>query len=62
MKIFRIIAHVFTLAYDIAGGLVLGVFVGLWLDRLLKTNAIFTIILSIWGIVHGFKMILKIGE
>lgn len=62
MKIYRIIARVFTLAYDIAGGLVLGIFVGLWLDRLLKTKAIFTIILSLWGILHGFKMIMKTGE
>ena len=62
MKLFRILARVFTIAYDIFGGIVLGVFVGMWLDQIFKTKAIFTIILSIWGIIHGFKMILKIGE
>lgn len=61
-KMMRILARVFHLAYDIIGGLVLGVFVGVGLDHLFNTKAIFTLILSLWGIIHGFKMILKIGE
>lgn len=62
MKVWKIIARVFTIAYDIAGGLILGVFVGVMLDRYLHTKALFTIVLSLWGIIHGFKMMLKIGE
>ncbi len=62
MKVFRILAKVFRIAYDIAGGLIFGVFVGFWLDKWLKTNALFIIVLSLWGVVHGFKMMLKIGE
>lgn len=62
MKVLKIIARVFTIAYDIAGGLILGVFVGVMLDRCLHTEALFTILLSLWGIIHGFRMMLKIGE
>lgn len=62
MKAWIIIARVFAIAYDIAGGLILGVFAGTMLDRYLHTKAIFTIIFSIWGIIHGFRMMLKIGE
>ena len=62
MKEWRIIVRVFSIAYDIVGALVIGLFLGMLLDRYLHTKAIFTILLSLWGIFHGFKMMMKIGE
>lgn len=62
MKVWRIVARVFTIAYDIAGGLIMGLFAGVLLDRYLHTEIIFTIILALWGVVHGFRMLMKIGE
>ena len=62
MKLFKIIAQVFTIAYDIFGTLIVGVLMGLWLDRLFHTTAIFTIVLSILGIIQAFRVILKLGK
>ena len=62
MKLWVIIARVFTIAYDIFGTLVIGVFIGIALDRLLSTKVVFTIGFSILGIVQGLRMLLKIGE
>lgn len=62
MKLFKIIAQVFTIAYDIFGTLIVGVLMGLWLDCLFHTKAIFTIVLSILGIIQAFRVILKLGK
>ena len=62
MILFKIIAQLFTIAYDIFGTLVVGVLMGLWLDRLFHTKAIFTIVLSILGIIQAFRVILKLGK
>lgn len=48
--------------WDIAGGLLLGVLLGLFLDRLFQTKALFLVALSLWGIGHGLKVMLEIGD
>lgn len=62
MKLFKIIAQVFTIAYDIFGILVVGVLLGIWMDRLFHTKAIFTIVFSILGIIQSFRVMMKLGE
>lgn len=62
MKLWVIVARVFSIAYDIFGTLVIGVLVGIVMDKMLNTKAVFTIIFSILGVIQGFRMLLKIGD
>lgn len=56
------VASAFHVAYDIAGGLFIGVLIGLGLDRLFHTKVLFVIILSLWGIYHGFMAMIHLGD
>lgn len=56
------VAKAFQVAYDIAGGLLLGVLLGLFLDRLFHTKAVFLVALSLWGIWHGLMAMIHLGD
>lgn len=62
VQMWRLIAKTFQIAYDIAGGLLLGVLIGIGLDRLFHTKALFLIFLSLWGIYHGVMAMIHMGE
>ena len=62
MKLFKIIAYVFSIAYEIFGTLIVCVLLGIFCDRYFHTKAIFTIIFSILGIIQGFRAMMKLGE
>ena len=62
MKLFKTLAYVFSIAYEIFSTLVIGVLLGIFFDRLLHTKAIFTIIFSILGIIQSFRAMMKLGE
>jgi len=55
------VAKAFQVGWDVAGGLLTGVLAGMLLDRLFHTKALFLVILSLWGIVHGFQVMIHIG-
>lgn len=57
-----LVAKAFHIAYDIAGGLLLGVIMGMVLDRLFHTRGLFLVVLSLWGIWHGFKVMIHLGD
>ena len=62
MKLFKIIAYVFSIAYEIFGTLIIGVFLGILVDRIFHTKAIFTIVFSILGMIQAFRAMMKLGE
>lgn len=57
-----LVGQVLQVAYDIAGGLLLGVLVGSFLDRILGTKCLFLLLLSLWGIGHGMMAMIKLGD
>lgn len=61
-NVWVIVAKVFHIAYDIAGGIVLGVLAGSFLDHLCHTRGLFLVPFSIWGIWHGFKAMIHLGD
>ena len=56
------VAKAFQFAYYIAGALLLAVCLGIGLDRLFHTRALFLIILSLWGIYHSFMVMIHLGD
>lgn len=56
MKNFRYLTLITQLGIDIISGIAVGMILGMLLDKWLKTNNIFTIILMLFGIFSGLNL------
>lgn len=58
----RAMALVSIISSNIVGGVVGGVFLGLWIDRRFETEPIFLIVCLLLGLVTGFYGVMKAIE
>lgn len=59
MKNLRYLTLITQLGIDIISGIAVGIIMGMLLDKWLKTNNIFTIILMLFGLFSGLRIAYK---
>lgn len=59
MKNFKYMVLITQVSVDIISGIAAGLVIGMFLDKLFKTNSVFTLILLIIGIFSGLNIAYK---
>ena len=61
-EIFKLVSRYGTVGLEMGSSVVIGLLIGIYLDKFLKTPPWMTIIFLVYGIIAAFRVILRVAK
>ena len=61
-RVLNTVVHVSTIAWTMIANVVIGVFMGQWIDKRLGTQPIFLVVLSLLGVVAAIRFLFNMSR